>query len=405
LFLPQVIRTEAVNTERYKLKIVISMRRLVLVLLVSFLLVAFAFVQRGNISVVKASSSIYQGDLILTGNNVTVIEGRFDINGSIIVKENATLILKNAIIDFTQAEDWEFGVFLRDPSNGNPRLEVANTTITSNHKFSIKLYQNSSAIVHDCQLTAPPGFYCWLWTFDSSTASFYNLTVYGLSSMSRSGVLIFNSTIVGLNIYDPCVASSYNSAIDVANGYGSSLISIDKSAIRDVQAFDSTIFRISDSAIDSIYGYNETAIWLTNSTYGDSATSNQSKVFECWYLDIHVIDSIGQNVPSANVTGINPNATITDSKLTDANGWARLTLMEKMMNATGEYPFGNYTVEATYETHSNSTTVNMTENREDTLTLDFVVPEFPSFLVLPLFMIATLLAVIVYRRKEISWAP
>jgi hypothetical protein len=29
-----------------------------------------------------------------------------------------------------------------------------------------------------------------------------------------------------------------------------------------------------------------------------------------------------------------------------------------------------------------------------------VIPEFPSFLVLPLFMIATLLAVIVYRRKH-----
>jgi len=29
-----------------------------------------------------------------------------------------------------------------------------------------------------------------------------------------------------------------------------------------------------------------------------------------------------------------------------------------------------------------------------------VIPEFPSFLILPLFMIATLLAVIIYRRKR-----
>lgn len=35
-----------------------------------------------------------------------------------------------------------------------------------------------------------------------------------------------------------------------------------------------------------------------------------------------------------------------------------------------------------------------------------IIPEFPSFLVLPLFMIATLLAVIVYRRKrcQTDWA-
>jgi len=30
-----------------------------------------------------------------------------------------------------------------------------------------------------------------------------------------------------------------------------------------------------------------------------------------------------------------------------------------------------------------------------------VIPEFPSFLVLPLFMIATLLAVIAYRRRKV----
>jgi hypothetical protein len=37
-----------------------------------------------------------------------------------------------------------------------------------------------------------------------------------------------------------------------------------------------------------------------------------------------------------------------------------------------------------------------------TITLTTVIPEFPSFLITPLFMIATLLAVIVYRRKRID---
>jgi hypothetical protein len=31
-----------------------------------------------------------------------------------------------------------------------------------------------------------------------------------------------------------------------------------------------------------------------------------------------------------------------------------------------------------------------------------IIPEFPSFLILPLFMIATLLAVIVYRKKNMN---
>jgi len=37
---------------------------------------------------------------------------------------------------------------------------------------------------------------------------------------------------------------------------------------------------------------------------------------------------------------------------------------------------------------------------EDPLTSTFAIPEFLSFLILPLFMIATLLAVIIYKRKH-----
>jgi hypothetical protein len=119
-------------------------------------------------------------------------------------------------------------------------------------------------------------------------------------------------------------------------------------------------------------------------------------------LDAHVIDSIGQDVPSANVTATYPNVTVAELKSTDAYGVARLALMEKMMNATGSYPVGNYTVKATYETHSDNATVNMTGNKELTLTLGFVVPEFSSFFVLPLFMIAAVLAVLVHKRKHFA---
>jgi len=141
--------------------------------------------------------------------------------------------------------------------------------------------------------------------------------------------------------------------------------------------------------------------WLLNSTYTTLYFHDAGKVHVSWYLDVHVVDSIGQDVPSATVTATYPNATVAESKLTDTNGWARLTLMEKMINATGDYPVGNYAFEATYGIYSDETTVNMTENKQIVLTLeDFIIPEFPSFLILPLFMLATLLAIIVYRRKH-----
>jgi hypothetical protein len=43
------------------------------------------------------------------------------------------------------------------------------------------------------------------------------------------------------------------------------------------------------------------------------------------------------------------------------------------------------------------------ENNTDhyPLMVQYVIPEFPTFLILPLFVIATLLTVIIYRRKHI----
>ena len=58
-----------------------------------FLLFVSTFINWKGALIVKASPDIFQGDLILQGNNVTVIEGRFDINGSIIVEENCCFIV------------------------------------------------------------------------------------------------------------------------------------------------------------------------------------------------------------------------------------------------------------------------------------------------------------------------
>jgi uncharacterized membrane protein YqjE len=75
-------------------------------------------------------------------------------------------------------------------------------------------------------------------------------------------------------------------------------------------------------------------------------------------------------------------------------------LTEKTWDSTGKHPVGNYSIEAMYETHVKNTTVNLKESQKLTLTLDFTVPELPSFLTLALFMIMTLIAVTVHRHKR-----
>ena len=74
-------------------------------------------------------------------------------------------------------------------------------------------------------------------------------------------------------------------------------------------------------------------------------------------------------------------------------------LSENVWNTT--IPAFLYCTDITYviKAEDNAYNIITTEGMEYD-TQYHVIPEFPSFLILPLFMIATLLAVIVYRRKH-----
>lgn len=375
---------------------------------------------------------VYQGDLILTGNNVTTIAGRFDINGSITVEDNATLVLNDATVNFTQTKHYQFNITLKNPANGNPRLQSSNSTITSSSSywFMVSLYQNSSATITNSTDTA------YLRTHDSANVSVSNSTIefldmYGSSIVSVSNstipdalqasdsstVSVSNSSVAFLAIWPTSVNCSIfninpglfhlwdyqlNSSLVIAPpGYAPNM-TFRNTGIDALQfSFWSSNATITNSTLSYLDSYGHSNLWLVNTTVGNFQFNSDSKVYISWFLNVHVIDSVGQNVPSANVMALYSNSTLADSKPTDTGGWARLTLLEKMMNATGPYPVGNYTVEASYLTYSNSTTVNMTGNKQTTLTLNgLVIPEFPSFFILASFMTAALLTVAVRKRKE-----
>jgi len=617
------------------------------ILLASCLLATLTCIQEGSIPIAKASPEVYQGDLTLTDNNVTIIEDRrFDINGSIIVEENATLILRNAVLNFAQIEDFEFNMTFRNPAEGNPRLLVENATITANgYLLTIVFYGNSSASIDNltaleiimsvcessvvsisnstiyyipieensnvtvsnssvdyldsfddsninffngtigtlwaegqsanvsnsmivwqlfsvaysancsinglepgfvsqwnfelnCSVEVPPGgavpnitvrdthvdgwSFCFrelsnatifnselrmIYVYEFSVVSIYDsLLSFELTCMDNSSTHVYNSTVYGysgIRTFDnsrlslsssvsPTVLAYGDSSVDAFNctfeevvAWGNSRIDVLNSTI-DFQVapaaysanfsvtglepgfigywnfllncsvaiapgglaanltltntqIDGWSFVISefsnavisnselcgiylyDDAVVSVYDssfsegvwsfsssnthiYNSTTymvashqdsrVWLVNSTCNIYDINQQSEVYVCWYLDVHVVYSNGTGVPFASVTATYPNATIAESKLTDVDGWARLTLTEKMMNATGSHLIGNYTITAEYDTYQGQQSVNMTENKI------IIIPEFPSIIIIPLFMIITLLATIVYKRKH-----
>ncbi|MCJ7767965.1 carboxypeptidase-like regulatory domain-containing protein, partial [Candidatus Bathyarchaeota archaeon] len=399
----------------------------------------------------EPGSSIYQGDLILQGNNVTIIEGEFNINGSIIVEENATLILRNGVVNFTQTSFRQLNITLRNPVSGRPRLKASNVTLTSKQEFPIYLNQNSTADISDSALRKTTTLqyddsvmnihsssteYA-LWSYGSSSLNVSDSTIGSMMIYGSSTLPIINSTVNSLCIAPysvNCTISRLkpglfghwnfisNCSVDILPGgtapnvtliesrvnswrfglYGTSTITVADSTISDFSVFGSTFLRISDSANTfDLYARQSAVVWLINSTYHSiSGIDESASINIAWYLNVHAVDSNGANVPSANVTASIQNATLAESEVTDSDGWARLALVEKTMNDTGEYPAGNYTLKAAYETYSNSTTVNMTENKQITLSIPFVIPEYQSLLVVPLCMLATLIVVIVYKRKR-----
>jgi len=89
------------------------------------------------------------------------------------------------------------------------------------------------------------------------------------------------------------------------------------------------------------------------------------------------------------------------TNLTDEYGQTIFILQHGMQNATGFYPSDPYTVEAIYDIYSANTTVDMSTNREVTITLGFIVPEFPSLLLLQIYLAVLLLTVVVFKKKHL----
>lgn len=397
---PKIIKTQQAIPEPENLD-VIAMKKAMFIVLVSSLLISLGLVGIRGIQTVKALPIIYSGDLILSGNNVTTIEGQLNIDGSIIVTENATLILKDATVNFTQTANYQRNITLENPLNGKPRLQATNTTLTSNYAYSVNLEEGSSTTITHGNFTGYDGGYCWLWAYDAAT--FDGFTVHGFSVSGDSGnVSILDSSIESLNVYGGSTATLYNSSVMSSNSYSTGYILLENCTLSTVYVSNGSKQHVSNSTISLVQLFNTAQVSLVNSTCENFDIHAESKAFIYWYLDVHVIDSNLQNVPNANVTATYPNATLAESKTTDANGHARLTLMNKMMNVTGNYTIGNYTGEATYEIYSNSSSMNMTGNQQLTLTLDFVVPEFPTFAIPLLFLTATFLAAVIRRKRSMN---
>ncbi|MEM2104946.1 MAG: carboxypeptidase-like regulatory domain-containing protein [Candidatus Bathyarchaeia archaeon] len=318
-----------------------------------------------NVPSVRAEDIFHDGDLILDGNNVTIIDNQIlHINGSIIITENATLIIRNnGGINFTQQHSSQFNMTLKNPANGNPRLIIEKYSGITGNGYSITLYFYGNSTLEAYQAATPENVIFVF--FDYSVANItesefwsiyaYHNTVLHITNAWINYVFLYGNakaTISNTEIYNKLLAS-INSEVTISN-----------CEISDAEAYYYVKCYIYDSLIDNATLHDDTRAWLFNTTMTNGRAYNNSIAYVYYYLDVHVIDLVGQDVPSANVTAYDIENVPVDSKLTEIDGKARLTLMKGFANETGFYWTGAYTVVTCYMDCSNSTSVNIYDNTE-----------------------------------------
>jgi len=130
-----------------------------------------------------------------------------------------------------------------------------------------------------------------------------------------------------------------------------------------------------------------------------------------WIDSGHNVEIISNSSVSAFDAGFwiehpeNPNTRIIKFNVTGENdtiGFCRICIPVALLNATYTVLLNGTEIPFTLLPCSNSTHSYLYFNYTHSTQEVMIIPEFPSFLILPLFMIATLLAVIVYKRRKHS---
>lgn len=409
------------------------MRKLPSVVGLAVLLAMLLCVTVGPVPAVTAAPSIYQGDLILSSNNVTVIDEPFDINGSIVVEENATLILTDAIVTFTPITG--NGLYLQNPVNGHPRLIATNSTLNG---VNGRYYGNGTLFFENCSLIGSRSLYFYedtnVTVVDTDIGNDLNVRdasrVTLVDSSTGTVTVTTRSTNCSIRDHRPGFVEFWDFALNcspVVSPFGSapnvtlhrstvpgwsfsfqdsSSSEILRSKIRKLHANEDARVSVYNSTLYDLELYGASVVELWNTTHQLDTFSNEATAFVRWYLALHVVDAIAQDVPAANVTVTFPNATVAASTLADVEGWARFTLLGTRMNATGAYPVGNYTVDASYSGYEDTASVNLTASEQIELLLEgFVIPEFPSVLLLLALVAVTLVTVGVTRMTQLSRRP
>jgi len=306
------------------------MKKIPLSLLISWLL-AFLILSLCSSAFQPAFGVTLIGNITVSGNDVLpMVNGQFDVKGNIIVEGNGTLFLKDAVLNLDQTAAYQYALFFRNPSGGNPRLVAENATLTSRTWFNVYFEGNSSAEANRFTI-----LFARIYTKGTSQIGLGNFRLKGsVNATESSSVTIYDST---MREPHPEVTGSFKA-------YGSSVISVSNLTLMNPFSYQSSTVYITNSKIEgTLRAYGSSRVVVTNSTKDWQVRSQDASAVMISGSVMRNGSTYGSSVASifdTTMTGLNAYdssiVSITGSTLKALRAYnqSRITLLRSKVTAT-----------------------------------------------------------------------
>ena len=237
---------------------------------------------------------VYEGDLIVSGNETRTIDYEYDLIGNIIVKDDATLIIKNTVFNQTgkyvpsDVPPSGVNVVVKDRAS----FFLTNVTLTISQGVNERNDKTSRILVQD---------EAKIYIASSQLENFrYDISIW---AMGQSSVYIENAIMRRArenvtNTVESCtlVVDDYsevhvkNLTFDRVTVYRSSRVFIERSTLRNaVRVFDSPSIQVSDSTIGYVTAEGSPSLYIRRSIIESYISASESTTSaDIWLLHMTI---------------------------------------------------------------------------------------------------------------------
>lgn len=236
----------------------------------------------------NVSFAQYESGITLMGNDVLVIKDRtVEVNGDILIMNNATLILEGSMILLQQGGDYEFQVKLFNASAaGQPRLILRDSsTIYSTYGFLTVAEENGFISLENSYYDMPLSAWGFA-RFEVKLSRIVGLTINGFST-----AFVKNSSLETLTVYDSGQIHVAYSQLGEVSAHGTSKVTLEDSMVTEsISCYDTSTAVLDGTVCMELGAFSSSNVTLTDGSEVFSASLSSNAVTTIKYSGVHVLE-------------------------------------------------------------------------------------------------------------------